>query len=105
MSKLILYHGSQKIVEKPLFGAGKPYNDYGLGFYCTQNIELAKEWACPVIEDGFANCYELETEGLLILDLQKETFCIYSVQLPLMQKFLLRRHIFLKFQLCIGQHV
>ena len=76
MSKLILYHGSQKIVEKPLFGAGKPYNDYGLGFYCTQNIELAKEWACPIIEDGFANCYELETEGLSILDLQQEPFCM-----------------------------
>lgn len=41
-----LYHGSEKIVETPQFGAGNPRNDYGLGFYCTQNLELAKEWAC-----------------------------------------------------------
>ncbi len=46
MSKLILYHGSQVILQTPIFGAGKSYNDYGLGFYCTEHIELAKEWAC-----------------------------------------------------------
>lgn len=75
MSKIILYHGSQKIVEKPQFGVGKLYNDYGQGFYCTQNLELAKEWACPTLDDGFANCYELETEDLKILDLNEENFC------------------------------
>lgn len=75
MSKLTLYHGSQKIVEKPLFGVGKSYNDYGQGFYCTQNLDLAKEWACPASEDGFANIYELETNGLKLLDLQNENFC------------------------------
>ncbi len=74
MSKLSLYHGSPQIVEKPLLGFGKPYNDYGQGFYCTQNIELAKEWACPSIDDGFANCYELETDNLKLLDLQGEEF-------------------------------
>ncbi len=75
MPKMILYHGSEKIISKPVFGAGKAYNDYGLGFYCTQNIELAKEWACPSINDGFSNCYELKTDGLKILDLQSEKFC------------------------------
>ena len=72
---MILYHGSEKIISKPAFGEGKVYNDYGLGFYCTQNIELAKEWACPTPDDGFANCYELESDGLSILDLQNEKFC------------------------------
>lgn len=75
MSKIILYHGSDKILSKPLYGAGKTYNDYGQGFYCTQNIELAKEWACPTSDDGFANCYELDDKGLLLLDLQSEQFC------------------------------
>ena len=41
---MILYHGSKDIIEKPIYGQGKKYNDYGLGFYCTDNIELAKEW-------------------------------------------------------------
>lgn len=75
MNKITLYHGSQKIVEQPLFGVGKTYNDYGQGFYCTQNISLAKEWACPTSDDGFANIYELETDGLKILDLQSTEFC------------------------------
>ena len=75
MNKITLYHGSQKIVEQPLFGVGKTYNDYGQGFYCTQNISLAKEWACPTSDDGFANIYELETDRLKLIDLQSEEFC------------------------------
>lgn len=75
MSKIVLYHGSDKILSKPLFGHGKIYNDYGQGFYCTQNIELAKEWACPTLDDGFCNSYELETKGLRLLDLQTQQFC------------------------------
>lgn len=43
---MIIYHGSKNIIEKPEFGKGNKKNDYGLGFYCTENVELAKEWAC-----------------------------------------------------------
>lgn len=75
MSILTLYHGSQKIIEKPLFGIGKSYNDYGQGFYCTENLDLAKEWACPAFDDGFANIYKLNTDCLKLLDLQTENFC------------------------------
>ena len=39
-----LYHGSKDIIEHPRYGAGKPYNDYGRGFYCTESLDLAKEW-------------------------------------------------------------
>ena len=42
--KKIIYHGSSRIIEKPLFNFGKKYNDYGIGFYCTEEMELAKEW-------------------------------------------------------------
>ena len=45
-NELIIYHGSENIIEVPEYGKGKPYNDYGLGFYCTEYVELAKEWAC-----------------------------------------------------------
>ena len=38
-----IYHGSPKVIESPVFGAGKLYNDYGRGFYCTEHAELAKE--------------------------------------------------------------
>ena len=43
---MTIYHGSTEIVNSPLYGKGKVYNDYGQGFYCTEEIELAKEWAC-----------------------------------------------------------
>ena len=69
MSKLILYHGSPDIIEKPIFGRGKAYNDYGRGFYCTEHIELAKEWACTESTDGYANKYEIEINGLSVLNL------------------------------------
>lgn len=40
----ILYHGSENLIEKPQFGKGSLHNDYGRGFYCTENIELAKKY-------------------------------------------------------------
>ena len=38
-----IFHGSENRIEKPEYGKGKPYNDYGLGFYCTEDIEMAME--------------------------------------------------------------
>lgn len=52
MSKIILYHGSNERIEKPIFGKGKVYNDYGQGFYSTEHIELSKEWSCNEDIDG-----------------------------------------------------
>lgn len=71
-----VYHGSVNVIRKPLYGFGKPYNDYGLGFYCAENLDLAKEWSVDANRDGFANVYNIETEGLNILDLQAPRFCI-----------------------------
>ena len=71
-----LYHGSSDIIEKPIFGYGKKYNDYGLGFYCTDTIEMAKEWGVNFKQSGYANCYELDCSGLSILDLNDTKYCI-----------------------------
>ena len=76
MSKFVLYHGSNKRIEKPIFGKGKVYNDYGQGFYCTEHIELAKEWSCNEGVDGFSNEYELDMSGLKILNLSSEEYTI-----------------------------
>ena len=76
MSKIILYHGSPEIIETPLFGKGKTYNDYGKGFYCTESEELAKEWACTEGVDGYANQYEITTDGLKILNLSSAEYTI-----------------------------
>ena len=41
MSKLVIYHGSKDIIEKPYYHGGKAENDYGFGFYCTESLDLA----------------------------------------------------------------
>ena len=70
----IIYHGSDKIIKKPEFGKGKLHNDYGIGFYCTEELELAKEWAVSRERDGFANIYEIDDSNLKIIDLAGSDF-------------------------------
>ena len=79
MDKLItVYHGSEKIIEMPIFGEGKKNNDFGLGFYCTESADLAKEWAVSSLRNGFANRYSLDTEHLNILNLNGADYTILN---------------------------
>jgi len=75
---MLLYHGSPTIVKKPVFGFGSEKNDYGRGFYCTESIELAKEWACPTVQDGFANKYEFDISELKVMYLNKDGYNILN---------------------------
>lgn len=76
--KKILYHGSEFLIEKPEFGKGARHNDYGRGFYCTENIELAREWACTKQKNGYVNIYELDMEGLKVLNLNDSKYHILN---------------------------
>ena len=76
--KITLYHGSKQIVEVPVFGEGKKNNDFGLGFYCTESNDLAKEWAVSSLSDGFSNKYTLDTEYLNILNLNSPDYTILN---------------------------
>ena len=79
MNKLItIYHGSKQIVEIPTFGLGRKSNDFGLGFYCTESNDLAKEWAVTSLSDGFSNRYTLDTEYLNILNLNSPNYTILN---------------------------
>ena len=71
-----IYHGSPKIVRTPRFGTGSSFNDYGLGFYCTESPSLAGEWAVGISSDGFINTYTIETDGLRIINLNNPEYCI-----------------------------
>ena len=75
---MILYHGSDHIIEVPVFNGSKRTNDYGYGFYTTESEDMAKEWACSDNQDGFANCYEADLDGLSILDLNSSEYCILN---------------------------
>lgn len=73
-----IYHGSNKIIEKPQYGFGNIHNDYGLGFYCTEYEELACEWAVSEQSNGYSNHYELDTNGLKILTLNDANYHILN---------------------------
>ena len=74
-----IYHGSSFVVEKPELSKGKKSNDYGRGFYCTEDVEMAKEWACKGKEPpAFVNVYELDLKGLKVLDLSAEPFTVLN---------------------------
>ncbi|MBR4790586.1 MAG: DUF3990 domain-containing protein [Treponema sp.] len=78
MKNIKLYHGSENIIKVPQYHFGNPKNDYGYGFYCTENIELAKEWGCTEEKDGFANEYKLNLEGLSVLNLSDKQYNILN---------------------------
>ena len=78
MNRIVIYHGSDHIIEKPLFGYGEAHNDYGLGFYCTLDLELAKEWANRSTTNGFANKYLFDARTLKVLDLTKEEYSVLN---------------------------
>ena len=73
-----IYHGSVDVVEQPVFGSGKVHNDYGRGFYCTEHVELAKEWAYSSDNDGYANHYQLDRSGLSVLNLNASEYNILN---------------------------
>lgn len=83
MDKIILFHGSPDKIIKPVFGRGEDKHDYGKGFYLTESIELASEWAVcrPNDLNGWVHKYELETEGLKILDFQGESVLTWLAEL------------------------
>lgn len=83
MGKIILYHGSPNKIVNPVFGGGDDKHDYGKGFYLTENIELAKEWAvCRPIETcGWVHKFELECEDLKIFDFEEYQILTWLAEL------------------------
>lgn len=83
MSKIILYHGTPNEIVVPTFGKGDERHDYGKGFYLTENIQLAKEWAVcrPNDNNGWVHKYELDTTDLKILDFQEKNILLWLAEL------------------------
>ena len=83
MKKIVLYHGSPDKVIVPQYGFGEEKHDYGRGFYLTEDIELAKEWAVcrPDETNGWVHKYELDTTELKIWDLQQHDILAWLAEL------------------------
>lgn len=66
---MVIFHGSENIIDKPIYGKVKSNNDYGRGFYCTEDYDLACEWSVDENRNGFVNSYDFSLDGLNVLDL------------------------------------
>lgn len=83
MGKLILFHGTPDKIVVPTYGHCNEKHDYGMGFYLTESIELAREWAVcrPTDTNGWVHEYELDTDGLKILDFQQHDVFVWLAEL------------------------
>ncbi len=64
-----IFHGSDKIITSPTYGFGKENNDYGKGFYTTDDFDVASLWALKNENGGYVNAYELDLNDLNVLNL------------------------------------
>lgn len=83
VGKIILYHGSSNETVMPKFGLGEERHDYGKGFYLTESLELANEWAVyrPNALNGWVHEFELDTDELKILDFQEYSALTWLAEL------------------------
>ena len=63
------YYGADRLLFKPEINKGNPSNDYGLGFYLTQNKEIARLWASQYVDGGYLIEYDVDVNDLKILQL------------------------------------
>lgn len=83
MKKMVLYHGSPLASFIPEYGQGNDRHDYGRGFYLTEDIELAKEWAGNFLftDQGWVHKYELDMTGLNILNFRNHGVLAWIAEL------------------------
>lgn len=83
MEKITLFHGTSSRIVVPTYGLGEKKHDYGKGFYLTDNLNLAKEWAVckPDDENGWVHQYKLDTDRLKILDFQEKDILSWLAEL------------------------
>lgn len=73
---LILYHGSYVNIT-PTYGLGNPKCDYGLAFYCTEDIYQAKLWAVAKTGTGYVYKFKLDTKDLNILKISEDNVLLW----------------------------
>lgn len=70
----ILFHGSKTVVEHPVREKCRPENDFGQCFYCTEILDLAKEWACQDGIAGVVSAYTINISGLSVINLNDDAY-------------------------------
>lgn len=64
-----IYHGSTEVIEKPRYDLGRPNLDFGFGFYATDILQQAIDWAQRVADKRqltpIINIYDFDRETTL----------------------------------------
>ena len=83
MEQIILYHGSPNQQVFPQYGLGDEKYEYGKGFYLTENLVLAKEWAVcrPDERNGWVHKFSLDITDLKVLDFQEHNILSWLAEL------------------------
>jgi hypothetical protein len=77
---VLVYHGTDNPDFVPVYNGSGEYNDYGSGLYCTEDIELAREWACKLQDKktGYVFSYSLFLSGLKVLRLTSSDYTVLN---------------------------
>ncbi|SHK98892.1 Protein of unknown function [Hespellia stercorisuis DSM 15480] len=67
MNEIIIYHGSQDVVEYPEIRTARFHKDFYYGFYCTLYQEQAKRWAVRYNGRGILNEYKYKPDNDLFV--------------------------------------
>lgn len=62
---MVVYHGSEKEIQKPICRGSRKGTDFGSGFYCTENLLMAKSW-CALRNGQYVNKYNLDLTNLKV---------------------------------------
>lgn len=84
-----LYHGSDQIILKPKYNYGNPSSDYGLGFYMSDDKEIARLWASKNPKNGYLMEYEaaMDKLNILYLDDQSEDSILKWITILISHRF------------------
>lgn len=82
---MILFHGSDKVVEKPETNFGRKKVDFGQGFYLTSLHEQAVKWAKIIafkkgLGKAYVSEYTLDESLLDSLGLRYKKFLAYDME-------------------------
>ena len=85
---MILYYGADRKLEKPLYNYGRSDNDYGSGFYLTNEKDKAFLWASKY-EDGYMIKYDVDFRDLKVLrlDTKKEEDILLWISILVNNRF------------------
>ena len=73
LTNLTFYHGSAAESVMPTYGLGDDRHDYGRGFYLSDDLALAKEWAVcrPNEKNGWVHAFRVTDPGLTMIDFEE----------------------------------